>query len=151
MRAEPALDRWSDGDESGWFEGDAIGRQEGVDRPGRPERLVDESTRPVHQLLERADRAASAGQLVDLARSIRARSRGVVAPDDLLGEPRVLEPAGDGGRRKLGQGFGRERYVFSTPRETEDADQSVLAMQPDEEQRADPGVDQLAPGDRVER
>ena len=151
MRAEPPLDRWSDGDEAGWFEGDAVGCQEGVDRPGRPERLVDEPTRSVDQLLERADRRAGAGQLVDLARSIRARARGVVAPDDLLGEPGVLETAGDGGRRELGQGFGGERYVFSAPRQTEDADQRVLAMQPDEEQRADPGVDQLAPGDRVER
>ena len=151
MRAEPPLDRWSDGDEAGRIVRDAVGRQEGVDRPGRPERLVDEPTRSVDQLLERADRRAGAGQLVDLARSIRARARGVVAPDDLLGEPRVLETAGDRGRRELGQGFGRERHVVSAPRETEDADQLVLAMQPDEEQRADPGVDQLAPRDRVER
>ena len=75
----------------------------------------------------------------------------LVAPDDLLGEPRVLETARDGARRELGEGFGRERHVVSAPGKAEDADQFDLAMQPDEQQRADPGVDQLAPRDGVER
>ena len=99
---------------------------------------------------ERTDAPARASSSIlrDRSELLRVASlrRTISSASRAFSRPRAIVVAASWAKASDGSGTSSR-----APRETEDADQFVLAMQPDEQQRADPGVDQLAPRDRVER